>query len=235
MAKGTTLEHTETERSSGAAQRDGIHLSLQGKGGVGKSLVASILAQYFRSRSRSIQCIDTDPVNRTFAQYSGIDTTRLELMWDGSIDVRGFDGLMERLLTEDGTFVIDTGGSGHPIKATSRTRYTHGSARIKKEHPFSCSSTSTVSGRLPLSRQVEVLHLRRGGGSRRRMRSVASSDTRKWAGDGGVLVNVNSALAYRSKSAQLFAKRNTSIELRVYCERCNSDLIKSIRCLIKCI
>ena len=111
MAKGTTLEHTETERSSGAAQRDGIHLSLQGKGGVGKSLVASILAQYFRGRGRSIQCIDTDPVNRTFAQYSGIDATRLELMRDGSIDVRGFDGLMERLLTEDGTFVIDNGAS----------------------------------------------------------------------------------------------------------------------------
>ena len=27
-----------------------IHLSLQGKGGVGKSLIASILAQYFRER-----------------------------------------------------------------------------------------------------------------------------------------------------------------------------------------
>jgi hypothetical protein len=32
-------------------------------------------------------------------------------MRDGSIDVRGFDGLMERLLTEDGTFVIDNGAS----------------------------------------------------------------------------------------------------------------------------
>ena len=111
MAKGTTLEHTETGRSSGTAHHDGIHLSLQGKGGVGKSLVASILAQYFRGRGRSIQCIDTDPVNRTFSQYSGIDATKLELMREGSIDVRGFDGLMERLLTEDGTFVIDNGAS----------------------------------------------------------------------------------------------------------------------------
>ena len=87
MPNGTTLEHTETERSSGAAHHDGIPLSLQGKGGVGKSLVASILAQYFRHHGRSIQCIDTDPVNRTLAQYSGIDATRLELMRDGSIDV----------------------------------------------------------------------------------------------------------------------------------------------------
>jgi hypothetical protein len=49
--------------------------------------------------------------NRTFAQYGGIDATRLELMRDGSIDVRGFDSLMERLLTEDGTFVIDNRAS----------------------------------------------------------------------------------------------------------------------------
>ena len=32
-------------------------------------------------------------------------------MRDGNIDVRGFDTLMERLLTEDGTFVIDNGAS----------------------------------------------------------------------------------------------------------------------------
>ena len=32
-------------------------------------------------------------------------------MRDGNIDVRGFDALMERLLTEDGTFVIDNGAS----------------------------------------------------------------------------------------------------------------------------
>lgn len=111
MAKGTILDQVEAERRPEPAQANAIHLSLQGKGGVGKSLVASILAQYFRDRSRSIQCIDTDPVNRTFAQYSGIDASRLELLRDGCIDVRGFDGLMERLLTEDGTFVIDNGAS----------------------------------------------------------------------------------------------------------------------------
>src|SRR5579859_3467685 len=43
-----------------------IHLTLQGKGGVGKSLVASILAQYFRHHGREIRCIDSDPVNQTF-------------------------------------------------------------------------------------------------------------------------------------------------------------------------
>jgi hypothetical protein len=107
VAKTTTQERVQPDGTPGCAQRNGIHLSLQGKGGVGKSLVASILAQYFRSRGRAIQCIDADPVNRTFAQYSGIDAKWLELMRDGNVDARGFDTLMERLLTEDGTFVID--------------------------------------------------------------------------------------------------------------------------------
>jgi cellulose biosynthesis protein BcsQ len=88
-----------------------IHLSLQGKGGVGKSLIASILAQYFVENSRKVECIDTDPVNQTFSQYRALAARHIELMRDGKIDQRGFDGLMERLLTEDGVFVIDNGAS----------------------------------------------------------------------------------------------------------------------------
>jgi CO dehydrogenase nickel-insertion accessory protein CooC1 len=38
-----------------------IHLSLQGKGGVGKSLIASILAQYFVENGHKVECVDTDP------------------------------------------------------------------------------------------------------------------------------------------------------------------------------
>ena len=44
-----------------------IHLTLQGKGGVGKSLVAAILAQFFRHRGAEIHCLDTDPVNHELA------------------------------------------------------------------------------------------------------------------------------------------------------------------------
>lgn len=89
-----------------------IHLSLQGKGGVGKSLVASLLAQYFRHRRNvAVRCIDTDPVNQTFSQYRELQVNRLELLRDGSVDQRAFDGLMEDLLTGEGTYVIDNGAS----------------------------------------------------------------------------------------------------------------------------
>src|SRR5579884_3436090 len=68
-----------TNSQNGAAKATTIHLTLQGKGGVGKSLVASILAQYLRSGGRRVHCVDTDPVNRTLAQYSALTAERINL------------------------------------------------------------------------------------------------------------------------------------------------------------
>lgn len=102
------------ERIAGAlksAPASSIHLTLQGKGGVGKSLVASILAQYFRHHGREIHCIDSDPVNQTFSQYAELGAEHLELMRDGRIDSGGFNILLHRLITEEGTFIVDNGAS----------------------------------------------------------------------------------------------------------------------------
>lgn len=88
-----------------------VHLSLQGKGGVGKSLVASIVAQYYGYRGAEVQCIDTDPVNQTLSQYRALKAQHLKLLTNGNVDQRGFDQLMERLLTEEGVFVVDSGAS----------------------------------------------------------------------------------------------------------------------------
>jgi CO dehydrogenase nickel-insertion accessory protein CooC1 len=60
-----------------------IHLSLQGKGGVGKSLVASILAQYLLQRGKTVRCIDTDPVNKTLSQYRGLPAEQSHRLQDG--------------------------------------------------------------------------------------------------------------------------------------------------------
>lgn len=89
----------------------GIHMSLQGKGGVGKSLVASILAQYFIARGSKLQCFDTDPVNRTLSQYKSLNVIPLELLDNGSIDHKVWDSLFNRLINEEGTFIIDNGAS----------------------------------------------------------------------------------------------------------------------------
>jgi hypothetical protein len=85
-----------------------VHLSLQGKGGVGQSLVAS---QYFMSKDRVLHAVDADPVNQTLAQYEALVVERLNLVKNGNVDQRAFDILMGRMLTEPGTFVVDTGAS----------------------------------------------------------------------------------------------------------------------------
>jgi cellulose biosynthesis protein BcsQ len=51
-----------------------IHMVLQGKGGVGKSFVAALMAQYLQDRGQDPVCIDTDPVNATFAGYAETST-----------------------------------------------------------------------------------------------------------------------------------------------------------------
>jgi CO dehydrogenase nickel-insertion accessory protein CooC1 len=49
-----------------------IHMVLQGKGGVGKSMIAAtVIAQYKASKGQQPLCIDTDPVNATFEGLQG--------------------------------------------------------------------------------------------------------------------------------------------------------------------
>jgi hypothetical protein len=99
-----------TASKSGITQSE-VHLSLQGKGGVGKTLVASILAQYFREKGMTVMAVDTDPVNHSLAQYRELSVESVAILSDGRVDQRKFDGLIERLLTEPGLYVIDSGAS----------------------------------------------------------------------------------------------------------------------------
>ena len=88
-----------------------VHLSLQGKGGVGKSLIASFLAQFYKSHGVRAICVDTDPVNQTFSQYAALGAQHLQLMDGNQIDRRRFDSLMENILTSDESFIVDNGAS----------------------------------------------------------------------------------------------------------------------------
>lgn len=89
-----------------------IHFTLQGKGGVGKSFIAALLAQYYQQKGQSIQCIDTDPVNATLQGYKAFTTHRIELMEDTRINDRKFDEMMEALLNgEASQFIVDNGAA----------------------------------------------------------------------------------------------------------------------------
>src|SRR5690242_20251071 len=88
-----------------------VHFSLQGKGGVGKSIVASWLAQYFRARSQTLFCIDTDPVNATFSQFKSLAVEHINVLRAGGVNEKQFDHLVERVCAADGTYVVDTGAT----------------------------------------------------------------------------------------------------------------------------
>lgn len=89
-----------------------IHFVLQGKGGVGKSLIAALIAQYLLSIGQKVICADTDPVNATFTQYKSLNVAHVEIVENGNVVQRKFDALMEKMLeTQDADFVIDNGAA----------------------------------------------------------------------------------------------------------------------------
>lgn len=90
-----------------------IHFILQGKGGVGKSMIASMLYQGLLHFEKEVQAFDTDPVNATLEGYSEFDVTKIEIMKNGDIDPRQFDTLFEGLMTapEGSHVIVDNGAS----------------------------------------------------------------------------------------------------------------------------
>ena len=88
-----------------------VHLVLQGKGGVGKSFVSAILAQYFRTKSAPVHCLDTDPINATFAQYRLLKAEHLKVLRRGTVHEKEFDFFVDKVCRGDGVFIVDTGAT----------------------------------------------------------------------------------------------------------------------------
>ena len=92
-----------------------IHLIAQGKGGVGKSYVAWLLAQYLQERDYKTLLIDTDPVNHTFASVKSLGVEYFDITDGDDVDQRLFDDLFARVLEcdTDTEVVIDNGSSSY--------------------------------------------------------------------------------------------------------------------------
>jgi len=88
-----------------------VHITLQGKGGVGKSFAASLLLQYHQEHDQLVVGIDTDPVNATLSGYQAFVTRRIELMEGSHLNERKFDEMMEAIFSEESHFVVDNGAS----------------------------------------------------------------------------------------------------------------------------
>ena len=110
MAKNNT-NGTETGAALAAPTfTPTIHLILQGKGGVGKSIVASWLAEFLIGRGQPVRCLDGDPVNRSLGQIKALNVEKLDLLNDeGVVQRTRYDALINRFLTEQAVFLVTTG------------------------------------------------------------------------------------------------------------------------------
>ena len=88
-----------------------VHLVLQGKGGVGKTLIASLLAQYYLEKAQPVICLDADSVNASLSGLKALNARHVHLSNGDRVNVEALDQLVEQVLTEDSNFVVDAGAS----------------------------------------------------------------------------------------------------------------------------
>jgi hypothetical protein len=112
MAKNNTNGNETGAAITAPTLTPTIHLILQGKGGVGKSIVASWLAEFLVSRRQPVRCFDGDPVNRSLCKIKALNAEKLDLLNDEGVVQRArYDALIQRFLTEDAVFLVDSGAT----------------------------------------------------------------------------------------------------------------------------
>ena len=101
-----------------------VHITLQGKGGIGKSFVSLMLAQYLKQHDPGVLCLDTDPVNATFSSFPALNVCSIALLESNNmINERHFDDMMEQILNANCNVVVDNGATlcdGHCKRAVGR-------------------------------------------------------------------------------------------------------------------
>ena len=89
-----------------------IHIMMMGKGGVGKSTCSVLLAQNLAAKNPDLRCADLDPTNATFNGYLALNAEHINIAdQDFNIDPAAFDELMEKILSKNSDWVIDTGAA----------------------------------------------------------------------------------------------------------------------------
>ncbi len=111
-----------TKRTSRAStgepnpKRRTVNFVLQGKGGCGKTVVASLLAQSIQATGEPLVCIDTDPTNKSFADITSLRVERVQLLNGMKLNVEVMNEVISRVADEDTNFVFDNGaGSYQPM------------------------------------------------------------------------------------------------------------------------
>ncbi len=89
------------------------HFVLQGKGGIGKTFVSSLLGQWIDETAPStLEGYDADQENATFAAYKGLNVKEIDVMKpDRTIDRKMFDAMLLKIFDSRNNVVVDTGAN----------------------------------------------------------------------------------------------------------------------------
>ena len=89
-----------------------VHMTLQGKGGIGKSFSCTLLAQYKMAKGPAPLCVDIDAVNGTFHGFGALNVVKLDILEGKEINRGKFDKLVELIVENDGRdTIVDSGAS----------------------------------------------------------------------------------------------------------------------------
>lgn len=115
--KNETVTEISAKKSSTPDQKatgleNTVHLVLQGKGGVGKSFVAALLAEYIKDKAKELAAFDTDQANTTFAHYKGLGVKHVPVMTSShTINQKKFDHLTIDILETEKPCIVDNGAN----------------------------------------------------------------------------------------------------------------------------
>lgn len=93
--------------------QNSVHFVLQGKGGIGKTLVSALIAQWIEEKHfGTLRGFDTDQENATFNSYQGLNVELVDVMnSDRTINRKMFDKMLLAILDSDKNIVIDNGAN----------------------------------------------------------------------------------------------------------------------------
>jgi hypothetical protein len=85
---------------------------MQGKGGIGKTLAASYLGQFYLDNNRPVTCYDADPVNASLSAITALSARPVKLFNGDQIDVASIDQLIAEFIAAPNDVIVDNGASG---------------------------------------------------------------------------------------------------------------------------
>jgi hypothetical protein len=89
------------------------HFVLQGKGGIGKTLVAAWLSQWIETKAPgTLEGYDADQENATYAAYKALNVNLVDVMRkDRTIDRKMFDAMLLKIFESRNNSVVDVGAN----------------------------------------------------------------------------------------------------------------------------